>query len=28
MTFDHLREHFLSFKVTTEEMPKKLKEQL
>jgi len=28
MTLDHFREHFLSFKGTTEEMPKKLKEQL
>jgi len=28
MILDHFREHFLSFKGTTEEIPKKLKEQL
>jgi len=28
MALDHFREHCLSFKGTTEEIPKKLKEQL
>jgi len=28
MTLDHFREHCLSLKGTTEEIPKKLKEQL
>jgi len=28
MTLDHFREHCISFKGTTEEIPKKLREQL
>jgi len=28
MTLDHFREHCISFKGTTEEIPKKLKKQL